>query len=686
MSMSEGIQAIHLNRLAIVYVRQSSPHQTIHHQESLKLQRNLCERASTLGWGPDRVRVIDTDLGRSGRTAEGRAGFQELVTLVSLGQVGVVFAYDVTRLARNCTDWYQLLDLCGHRQCLVSDQDGIYDPATPNGRLILGLKGMISELELHTIRRRMTDGLLQKARRGELAQRLPAGLVRDALGQVVKHPDQEVQSRLALVFDAFLRLRTLVKTVRFFNKGELRVPRRDRFGEVVWQPATTQSIYNILQNPAYAGAFVRGRKRWESRAGKRVVRRVPMSEWPICVRDKYPAYIEWDAFEKTQSMLHDNHSEYLNKQSRGVPRSGKALLTGMLYCGECGHKMSVRYRPSAYYACHFRRSKYQVGPNCQRVSAASIDCHVVQAFFEAFAPAELQAFEHAFDLLRQEAAQVQQAQQQQIDRLRYQAQLAERQFHRADPDNRLVAAELERRWETALRELKNAEEVLERELPSLPVGIGLDPTTRASFVEAEQKIVALWQDQRLTLAQQKALLRCLVDKVVVQRLTGATVQLRIIWKGGETTTAVLQVPAASWSDVANAAEVEEAIMQLSREGKSDQEIAKQLTARGYRSARTSGISAHMVLRIRLRRRVLHDRTRSRGSVPGYLTVSQLAERLKTAPHRIYERIYDGRIEVARDSRRKMYLFPDEPRMIKLIQHLLAGKVQKVRCKGVHQHG
>jgi DNA invertase Pin-like site-specific DNA recombinase len=686
MSMSESIQAVHLNRQAVVYIRQSSPHQVIHHQESLKLQRNLCERARSLGWGPDRVRVIDTDLGRSGRTTDGRAGFQELVTLVTLDQVGILLAYDVTRLARNCTDWYQLLDLCGHRRCLVSDQDGIYDPATPNGRLILGLKGMISELELHTIRRRMTDGLLQKARRGDLTQRLPAGLVRDALGQVAKHPDQEVQSRLALVYDTFLRLRTLTQTVRFFNQRDLRVPRHDRFGEVVWQQANTQSIYNILQNPAYAGAFVRGRRCSTARAGKRVVQRVPMLQWPICVRDKYPAYIDWVTFEKIQSMLHDNHSEYTNKQTRGVPRSGKALLTGILYCGECGHKMSVRYRPSPYYACHFRRTKYQVGPNCQRVSAASIDCHVVQAFFEALAPAEMQAFEHAFGLLQQEAAQVRQAQQQQLDRLRYQAQLAERQFHRADPDNRLVAAELERRWEVALRELKNAEELVERGLASPPVRIELDPSTRDSFMKAEQKIVALWQGSRLTLAQQKALLRCLIDKVVVQRLTGATVQLRIIWKGGEATTAVLQVPAASWSNVANATDVEEAIIQLSREGKSDQEIAKELAARGYRSTRTSGFSAHMVLRIRLRRRVLHDRTRSRRSVPGYMTVTQLAERLKTAPHRIYERIYDGRIAVTRDPRSKMYLFPDEPRMIKLIQRLLAGKVQKVRCKGVHQHG
>src|SRR5262245_35801458 len=218
MSIRECIQASHLSRLAVVYIRQSSPQQTINNQESLKLQYNLVGRAAALGWGADRLRVIDDDLGRSGRTTEGRSGFQELVTLVSRQQVGALFAYDVTRLARNCTDWYQLLDLCSIRQCLVADQDGVYDPSTPNGRLILGLKGLIAELELHTLRRRMTDGLLQKARRGELAQRLPVGLERNGLGQVVKAANQEVQTRLALVFDRFLVLRTVSQVVRYFNQ------------------------------------------------------------------------------------------------------------------------------------------------------------------------------------------------------------------------------------------------------------------------------------------------------------------------------------------------------------------------------------------------------------------------------------------------------------------------------------
>jgi DNA invertase Pin-like site-specific DNA recombinase len=241
-NVAENIPSRCRDRLAVVYVRQSTPHQAVANQESLDLQYRLRDRATALGWQPNQIRVIDTDLGRSARSTEGRPGFEELVSLVNSEQVGILLAYDVTRLARNCTDWYQLLDLCGYRQCLVADQDGVYDPTTPNGRLILGLKGLIAELELHTLRRRMTEGLLNKARRGDLVQQLPAGLERDGSGRVVKDPNQEVQSRLDLVFDTFGRVATLAKVVRFFHQNDLSVPRRDHSGDVVWRPATSASV------------------------------------------------------------------------------------------------------------------------------------------------------------------------------------------------------------------------------------------------------------------------------------------------------------------------------------------------------------------------------------------------------------------------------------------------------------
>jgi DNA invertase Pin-like site-specific DNA recombinase len=333
MSTSEAIQAIHLARLALVYVRPSSPHQALANQESLQLQYNLRQRACAAGWDASQVRVIDTDLGRTGRTAEGRPGFQDVVTLVNQEQVGIIFAYDVTRLARNCTDWYQLLDRCGFRRCLVGDQDGIYDPATPKGRLILGLKGLISELELHTLRARLTAGLLNKAQRGELALTLPVGLTRDPLGRVLKHPDPEVQQRIALVFTAFLQVQAACQVVRWFNDRDLCLPRRDRFGDLVWRPPTVPAVLAILKNPAYAGAFVYGRTRAVPRAGnphQRVQKPVPINQWKVCQRDKYPAYIAWETFETIQAMIRDNHSAYDRNQTRGIPRPGKALLHGIV--------------------------------------------------------------------------------------------------------------------------------------------------------------------------------------------------------------------------------------------------------------------------------------------------------------------------------------------------------------------
>ena len=261
MSISELITPFHLGRQALIYIRQSSPHQVLTNQESRRLQFALKQRALECGWAPDAIEIIDTDRSRTARTIQGRHGFQELVTRITLDQVGIIFSYDVTRMARNCTDWYQVLDLCGYRRCLVGDRDGIYDPTTINGRLLLGLKGQIAELELHTIKRRLTDGLVNKAQRGELALTLPVGLIRDSLGRVVKRPDREVQDRIDLVFATFLRARSLAGVVRSFNNQDMHVPRRDAFGDVVWRRPTVSSVGAILKNPAYAGSYVYGRTR-----------------------------------------------------------------------------------------------------------------------------------------------------------------------------------------------------------------------------------------------------------------------------------------------------------------------------------------------------------------------------------------------------------------------------------------
>ena len=353
---SDLVTASHLCRKAIVYIRQSTPHQVMTNQESLRLQYALRQRASDLGWTEAGIEVVDTDFGLSGASATHREGFKDIIARVTLGEVGIILSYEVTRLARNCSDWYPLLDLCGFRKCLIADRDGVYDPGSANGRLLLGLKGTISEVELHTLRGRLTAGLLAKAQRGELAVTLPAGLQRDTNGLVTKHPDQEVQERLSLVFTSFLELGSVSRVIRSFREHAITVPRRDRFGEVVWRTPTASVLLGVLKNPAYAGAFVYGRARscgTTYASGKPKTRRCAMAEWRVVVKGRYPAYLAWESFERIQAMLRDNYAEYQRNQTRGAPREGAAILQGIVWCGQCGHKMAVQYSGGTRYVCNF---------------------------------------------------------------------------------------------------------------------------------------------------------------------------------------------------------------------------------------------------------------------------------------------------------------------------------------------
>lgn len=680
MSISELVTPHHLQKKAIIYIRQSTPQQQISNQESLRLQYALKERAHHLGWHPEDIEVIDSDLGLTGATARHRTGFQELVAKVTLGQAGIILSVDVTRLSRNCSDWYPLLDVCGYRGCLIADNDGIYDPGSANGRLLLGLKGQLSELELHTIRARMTAGLLNKAKRGELALPLPVGLVRDPLDRVQKDPNREVCDRLDLVFTTFLRLRSASKVLGFLNTHDLLLPRRDRFGDLVWKKPTGAAILGMLKNPAYAGAFVYGRTRTvhgevASRRAKQV--RLPMEAWKIRVNDVYPAYVSWETFERIQSMLQDNYAEYDRNKTRGVPRPGAALLHGLVYCGECGHKMVVQYKGGTRYLCNFLRQKYQV-PVCQHIPGDSVDPPIVEAFFQALSPIELDVYSAAVASQRDVIDQVARAHTQHVERLRYEAQLARRQFLRVDPDNRLVAAELEKRWNEALSALKLAEEALALAEKPEPTLLALSAELKAAFSAIGQHLPALWHHELLTQPQRKALLRCLIDKVVLHRPEPATVVARIVWRGGETSTLSIAVPVGSLKDLAGAQEMERIILERSRQGITDDVIAEELTAAGYRSPMKTFVLPSTVRGIRLKRRQFLVRHQSHPrQVEGYLTLTQVAKKLDIAPHWIYDRIHNGTIEVTKDPTKQLYLFPDEPATLEAFKRLVKGEIKNL---------
>jgi DNA invertase Pin-like site-specific DNA recombinase len=671
---SDLVTPDHRRGKALIYIRQSTPRQVLSNQESLRLQYALRQRALSLGWHPDDIEVIDADLGLTATAAQHRPGFQELVARLTLGQVGLILSFDVTRLARNCSDWYPLLDLCGYKRCLIADGDGVYDPASANGRLLLGLKGQLSELELHTIRARLTAGLLNKAARGELALQLPVGLVRMADGTVIKAPDREVQGRIALVFATFLQVRSASQVLQRLNAGGLQLPRRDRFGDVAWRPPTVAAILAMLKNPAYAGAFVYGRTRsvpHPTVLHKRVQQRLPPDEWKIRVDAVYPAYVGWDEFERIQALLRDNYAEYDRNKTRGVPRAGAALLHGLVYCGECGHKLLVQYKGGTRYLCNFLRQQYRV-PVCQNLPGDPLDAWVTAAFFEALSPVELDAYARAVAAEQEATARADHARDQQLERLRYQAALAERQFTRADPDNRLVAAELERRWEAALRALQAAEDAAARQPPAAAL-VPLPDELREAFANIGRHLPDLWRRGRLTQPQKKALLRCLIDKVVLHRTARDRVRARIVWRGGATTTREVPVPVGALADLTGAADLERLVLELAASGMADEAIAADLTQRGYRSPQRRVVLPSTVKIVRLRHGVLRQRSQSHPRrVAGYLTVPQLARLLDVAPHWLYDRIHNGTIPVAKDRPTGLYLFPDTPATLEPLQALIAG--------------
>ena len=674
---AELVTARHLARKAVIYIRQSSPHQVLANQESLRLQYALRQRACELGWQETTIEVIDADLGLSGAAAEHRRGFKELIARVTLGEVGIVLSSEVTRLARNCSDWYPLLDLCGYRACLIADRDGVYDPGSLNGRLLLGLKGTMSEVELHLLRGRLTAGLLSKAARGELGLALPAGLERDADGRVTKDPDREVQDRIALVFTTFLEQGSVSRVMKSFKSRQLTVPRRGRFGEVAWRAPTTGMLGGILKNPAYAGAFVYGRTRSCHRHyanGKLVTTRCPRSEWQIVVQGKYPAYLDWDSFERIQAMLRDNYAEYVRNKTRGVPRDGAALLQGIVWCGQCGHKMVVQYKAGNRYVCnHLHATRGE--PVCQHLPADPIDAEVVAAFFAAVTPAELEAWAQAHDARRQAEIALDRVQALQVERLRYQAAFAERQFHRIDPDNRLVAAELERRWELALRELRQAEDALARHRAARAKPEALSAEDRARFLTLGPQLPALWQQPDMTRERKKALLRSLIDKVVLRRMAADRISIRIVWRGGEISGLEIEVAVYTHRVLARGVEMEARLLALARQGADDATIAAQLTREGYRSARCDHVSADTVRHIRHQHRVLRDWRRAHPRhVPGWLTMAELARRLRVSRDWLERRIRNGTIAIARDAASGRLLFPDTDVTLAHFQELKAGLV------------
>lgn len=689
---SELVKPSHLARKAVIYIRQSTPHQVVSNQESLRLQYALCERARDLGWHEADIDVIDADLGLSGASAAARSGFKELVGRVGLSEVGLILSIDVTRLARNCSDWYPLLDICGLRGCLIADRDGVYDPGSANGRLLLGLKGTISELELHTIRSRLTAGLLAKAERGELALSLPIGLMRDPSGIVVKDPDMAVQDRIGLVFDMFLKFRTAAKVMRVLSARGLDLPRRDRHGDLRWTGATVSSVLSILKNPAYAGAFVYGRTRMReaSREGAQKMKAPrPVDEWRIVVKDRYPAYIDWPTYEKIRATIKDNRAEYMRIKTRGAPRDGDLLLHGIAWCGRCGHKMFVRYKGGGEYVCNHLHINDGL-PTCQHVRAAPVDAAVADAFLTALAPAELDALSKARRAQAQVDTALRTSAERQLERKRYAAALAERQFNRVDPDNRLVAAELERRWEAALIEVKAAEDALARQAAPEPVThLGIGKALEGKVVSLAGRLPQIWADPTTSDARRKALLRCLIDKVVLDRGEHDVTSVRIVWRGEAVTSLEVKMRVNNIAKLTRGAEMRDRAIALANDGMHDDEIAAALTREGHRSPTCwDKVLPNTVQRIRHAAQIEVGQRQVRWRHDaGTLSAPELAARLGIPVNWLYVQIRKNRLMADRQPD-GAYVFVDDAVVLEGVQSLRNHTIDCVdlRICQPHQEG
>jgi DNA invertase Pin-like site-specific DNA recombinase len=687
---SELVKPTHLARKAVVYNRQSTPHQVVSNQESLRLQYALRQRARELGWHDADIDVIDSDLGLSGASAAQRSGFKELVGRVGLSEIGLILSIDVTRLARNCSDWYPLLDICGLRGCLIADRDGVYDPASANGRLLLGLKGTISELELHTIRSRLTAGLLAKAERGDLALNLPIGLIRDPSGVVVKDPNTEVQERLELVFQSFLKFRTVAKVMRVLNERGLDLPRRDRLGDMRWARATVAAVASILKNPAYAGAFVYGRTRFtprESGASTKMPR--PIEDWRIVVKDRYPSYIDWPTYERIRSIVRDNRAEYMRTKTRGAPRDGELLLHGIAWCARCGHKMYVRYKGGGEYVCNHLRS-HEGLPTCQQIRATRVDAAVADAFLSALVPAEFEALSRARRAQHQIDTTLCSSAERQLERKRYAAALAERQFNRVDPDNRLVASELERRWEAALSEVRAAEEQLAQLSAPKPLAQRMiGKSLNDKIVVLTGRLPQIWADPATTDAQRKALLRCLVDKVVLDRGEHDVALVRIVWRGGAVSDIAVKMKVNAVANLTHGAEMRDRALDLARAGIPDDEIAAILSTEGHRSPNCADkVLPITVQRLRLGAGIKVTTQRTRWDHdPSFLSAMEMAAALNIPVNWLYVQIRQKRLLMDRQPN-GAYLFRNTPVVIDAVRNLRNHSVDHLdlRICQPHQEG
>lgn len=638
------VQAVHRTRNAYLYIRQSTPRQVLEHQESTQRQYGLRQQALRLGWSEEQIVVIDTDLGQSGASAADRVGFQRLVTEVSLGRAGLVLGLEVSRLARNCSDWHRLLELSAFTGTLILDEDGLYDPAHFNDRLLLGLKGTMSEAELHLLRARLRGGALNKARRGELQVYLPIGLAYDAVGRVVLDPDEQVRHSVQLVFTSFQRTGSAFAVVREFRRQGWLFPRHQRSGpdhdQVVWKQLSYPLVTKILHNPRYAGAFVYGRTATRKSADGQhaTVRRLPVDQWQVLIKDAHPGYLSWEEYEANLARLRENTARPSTEDRRSAPREGPALLQGVLLCGLCGQHMHPRYTARGqylwpYYLCP--RQDLDGGRlSCQHISGKAIDDAVGELLLTSVTPVALEAALAVQEEVQKRIEEADRLRKAQVERARYEASLAERRYMKVDPNNRLVADTLETEWNNKLRLLAEAEQEYQRQRQS--DRLVLNNAQTGQILALATNFRQVWNNPALPHRERKRMVRLLIEDVTVVKRDGIALHVR--FRGGATQSLTIPAPLDAWH---RRRTPDSTVGQIDKllDDHTCPEIADILNSKGLQTGTGMPFTADVVDRLIHGRRLRSRQTRLRER--GYLTLPEAAAAFGISTSEVCRRRNEG---------------------------------------------
>jgi DNA invertase Pin-like site-specific DNA recombinase len=647
MSDSSKVGPAHLRRSAIIYVRQSTQAQLERNRESTARQYALVERARELGWAPEQILVIDEDLGLSGSGTAARSGFARLAAETALGHVGIVLGLEVSRLVRNNADWYRLLELCGITDTLIGDGDGIYHPGVFNDRLLLGLKGTMSEAELHVLRARLDGGIRNKAARGELRRGLPIGLVwgeRD--GEVLLHPDAAVQGAIATCFERFAERGSVRQVWLWFRSEGLAFPTQTSPGDPIrWVAPTYTAIHATLTNPAYGGAYCYGKTRHErvvdeTGAVRVRTRRLEREEWAVLIPEHHRGYVDWATFLAIEERIGRNVRPRAHVAG-GAVREGAALLQGIAACGRCGRRLHVHYSgrtATAGYHCSGRDLVEGRGRYCLSIGGRQIEAAVAQAFLAALAPAGLAAALAAATTIEASGDEALGQWRLEAERARYEADRAERRYLAVEPDNRLVARGLETAWEERLRELRRAEAELESRARRRPRELSAEQ--RASIRRLGDDIERVWSAPTTTDRDRKELLRALLEEVIV-RVDRAAAQatLTMRWRGGALSELDVALPRSSPPAIRTAEDTISLVRRLARHH-SDAQIAGILNRQGRLSATGERFTASIVGSLRHYRGIeRYEPANEREGEP--VSVQAAARLLGVVPSTVHRWINDG---------------------------------------------